>query len=241
MGPFRNRIALGHRFRSEVILLAAYLPPEMDAPFTEPAGRAVWQSFSTLMGEAAARVLQINPDEIQAGVRPMRDPAGRILGEAFIFDDVPGGAGYARAIYDHLGEISQLALDLARTCHNPECDSACYHCLLGYRNQSVHNLLDRQLARSLLEYLLNGSRPQIPARQLPALADTLRAYVPPGWRVREPASTPEPLVLVCERKGHTKRLELFHCIRWMHVPVPCRCRRSRSQQVSQRKRSPRST
>ena len=201
-GPFRNRIALGHRFRSEVILLAAYLPPEMDAPFTEPAGRAVWQSFSTLMGEAAARVLQINPDEIQAGVRPMRDPAGRILGEAFIFDDVPGGAGYARAIYDHLGEISQLALDLARTCHNPECDSACYHCLLGYRNQSVHNLLDRQLARSLLEYLLNGSRPQIPTRQLPALADTLRAYVPPGWRVREPASTPEPLVLVCERKGH---------------------------------------
>ena len=202
MGPFRNRIALGHRFRSEVILLAADLPPEVEAPFTEPSGRAVWQSFSTLMGEAAARVLQINPDEIQAGVRPMRDPAGRILGEAFIFDDVPGGAGYARAIHDNLEEISLQALDLARTCHNAECESACYHCLLGYRNQSVHNLLDRQLARSLLEYLLEGARPQIPSGLLPALADTLGAYVPPGWRVLESAATPDPFILVCERTGH---------------------------------------
>ena len=174
----------------------------MEAPFTEPSGRAVWQSFSTLMGEAAARVLQINPDEIQAGVRPMRDPAGRILGEAFIFDDVPGGAGYARAIHDNLEEISLQALDLARTCHNAECESACYHCLLGYRNQSVHNLLDRQLARSLLEYLLEGARPQIPSGLLPALADTLGAYVPPGWRVLESAATPDPFILVCERTGH---------------------------------------
>ena len=201
-GPFRNRIALGHRFRSEVILLAADLPSQMDAPFTEPAGRAVWQSFSTLMGEAAARVLQINPDEIQAGVRPMRDPAGRILGEAFIFDDVPGGAGYARAIHDNLEEISQLAMDLAKICHNPECRSACYHCLLGYRNQSIHNLLDRQLACSLLEYLLLDVQPEIPAQQLPALGETIRAYVPSGWQAADPAATADPFVLVCNRSGH---------------------------------------
>ena len=200
-GPFHNRVALGHRFRSEVILLAADLPEDMDAPFTEPAGRAVWQSFSTLMGEAAARVLQINPDEIQAGIRPMRDPAGRILGEAFIFDDVPGGAGYARAIHENLEEISRAALDMAQVCHNPECHSACYHCLLGYRNQSIHNLLDRQLARTLLEFLIHDVRPQVPSQQTHALGDALRAYVPPGWRTADRSNTPAPFALIAEPRS----------------------------------------
>ena len=51
---FANNVALGHKFSSEVVLLAMDMPPFLDAPFTEPSGRAVWQSFGTLMAEAAA-------------------------------------------------------------------------------------------------------------------------------------------------------------------------------------------
>ena len=103
----------------------------------EPSGRAIWYSFGTLMAEAAARVLQINPDEVQVGVRPMRDSLGRIQGEAFIYDNVPGGAGYARAIQDRLHEIVLKALEMGRQCPNQNCNEACYHCLLGYRNQRL--------------------------------------------------------------------------------------------------------
>ena len=77
---FANSVALGHKFRSEVVLLAVDMPDFLDAPFMEPSGRAVWHSFGTLMGEAAARALQINPDEIQVGVRPMCDSFGRVSG-----------------------------------------------------------------------------------------------------------------------------------------------------------------
>ena len=52
---FDNRVVLGHRFNSEVILLAVDMPNFLDAPMMEPSGRAVWYSFGTLMSEAAAR------------------------------------------------------------------------------------------------------------------------------------------------------------------------------------------
>ena len=104
---FDNRVVLGHRFRSEVILLAVDMPEFLDAPMMEPSGRAVWYSFGTLMSEAAARYLEIDPDEVQVGVRPMRDGFGRVQGEVFIYDNVPGGAGYARAIQDSLRGITQ--------------------------------------------------------------------------------------------------------------------------------------
>ncbi len=150
---FDNRVVLGHRFNSEVILLAPDMPEFLDAPITEPSGRAVWYSFGTLMAEAAARCLQVSPEELQVGVRPARDGYGRVQGEVFIYDNVPGGAGYARAVQDNLKEVTELAFEMGRTCPNPRCSGACYHCLLGYRNQHIHNLLDRRLAVSVTSAL----------------------------------------------------------------------------------------
>ena len=133
---FDNRVVLGHRFNSEVILLAVDMPDFLDAPMMEPSGRAVWYSFGTLMAEASARYLQVSPEEVQIGVRPTRDRIGRVQGEVFIYDNVPGGAGYARAIQDSLGQIIELALEMGRICPNVNCSGACYHCLLGYRESA---------------------------------------------------------------------------------------------------------
>ena len=96
---------LGHRFNSEVMLLAVDMPDFLDAPMMEPSGRAVWYSFGTLMAEAVAMYLQVSPEEVQVGVRPTRDLFGRVQGEVFIYDNVPGGAAYVKggAILGHRG------------------------------------------------------------------------------------------------------------------------------------------
>ena len=188
---FDNNVVLGHKFRSEVVLLGLDMPEFLDAPFREPSGKAVWHSFGTLISEAAARLLQINPDEIQAGVRPMRDSLGRIQGEVFIYDDVPGGAGYARAIHDNLEEIANLALALGRNCSNKDCAGACYHCILGYRNQRVHNLLDRNLGAAILEYLIQGNRPALSHQQANGATASLNEYMQGEWTVMEPGQLPD--------------------------------------------------
>lgn len=148
----------------------------------EPSGRAVWLSFGTLMAEAAARVLQINPDEIQVGVRPMRDSFGRIQGEVFIYDDVPGGAGYARAIHDNLKGVVDVALYMGKNCLNKDCGGACYHCLLGYRNQRVHNLLDRNLGIAVLEYLLRDQQPSLINGGTTGIMTGLNEYMRSIWK-----------------------------------------------------------
>lgn len=177
-----ERVALGHHFNSEVALFAVDLPDTLDAPFTEPHGKAVWYSFGTLMADAAAKILQVNPDEIQVGVRSMRDRLNRIQGEVFIYDDVPGGAGYARAIEANLEEISKLALYLGQTCINLDCSGACYYCLLGYRNQRIHNLLDRNLGVAVLDYLLSGREPRINQQDATEAASKILAYLPDTWQ-----------------------------------------------------------
>ena len=158
------------------------MPQFLDAPFVEPSGQAVWQSFGTLMAEAAARVLQINPDEIQVGARPMRDSFGRIQGEVFIYDDVPGGAGYARAIHDNLKEVTEMALYIGKNCPNNDCVGACYHCLLGYRNQRIHNLLDRSLGVAVLEYLLRDQQPPLIDGQATGILAGLNEYMRSIWK-----------------------------------------------------------
>ena len=177
-------------------MLALDMPDFLDASFLEPSGRAVWQSYGTLMGEAATRVLQIAPDEIQVGVRPMRDSFGRIQGEIYIYDDVPGGAGYARAIHDNLEEVVRMALEMGRNCPNPDGAGACYHCLLGYRNQRIHNLLDRDLGAAVLEYLLQGRLPELEAGEIAGLSDRLTAYIPPDWQSLDSGENHQPFSTV---------------------------------------------
>lgn len=195
---FENHVALGHRFNSEVILLALDLPESLDAPFTNPSGRAVWYSFGTLMGEATARILQIDPDEIQVGVRPMRDRFGRIQGEAFIYDDVPGGAGYARAIQENLEDVARFALDIGGKCPNPDCDAACYHCLLGYRNQWMHNLLDRELGAAVLGYALNNRIPRLSPSRTASMAMGVSEYARSRWPIIDAGDCPDPYIAVLE-------------------------------------------
>ena len=181
-------VHLVHQFTSQAITIAADLPLDLDPAFIEPAGRAVWHSFGTLIKEAASRHLQIVPEEIQAGVRPIKDNHGRVQGEVFIYDDVPGGAGYARAISDNLKDIAEIALAIGRRCTNDACRDACYHCLLSYSNQRHHHFLDRNLGTAMLEFLLNGTRPDIGMTDTNDILVRIGDFLPPKWRIRDPIS-----------------------------------------------------
>jgi len=136
---------------------------------------------------------------VQIGVRPIRDKLDRVQGEVFIYDNVPAGAGYARTVRSSLREIVELAQQMGRECHNPECGGACYRCLMGYRNQQLHNLLDRGLAMSLIDFILSGKEPCISPTEATSLSASVENYLPRGWQRAGSGSTPEPFGAIFER------------------------------------------
>ena len=186
--PSLNRVLLGHRFPSEIVQLGVELPPSLDADNRrgQAGGRAVWLSFGTLVANAAARVLQINAEELAVGVRSMRRPGDRVHGEVFLYDTLPGGAGHAREVQANLEPILRQALDDGHSCANPQCSGACYNCLLDYQNQPLHALLDRRLGTAMLQFLLEGREPSLSQQDAEAAVARLSPYVPTGWRALGP-------------------------------------------------------
>src|SRR5437660_2129923 len=179
-----NQVILGHQFFSEIILLGIGLPATMDAPLQQPSGRAVWYSFGILAANAAAIILQIDPGELQVGVRAVRRGLNhRLHGEVFLYDDVPGGAGYARAIEQNMKAILEKALELGEHCENPNCGGACYHCMFDYRKQLLHPLSDRALGAALLRFVLHRQQPSLSPAQISRGADSLAEYARTSWEV----------------------------------------------------------
>lgn len=181
VNPSANRVLLSHRFPSEVVLLGTDLPQSMDADVRGASGLAVWLSFGTVVLNAASRVLQINPEELRVDVRSARRPGGRIHGEVYMYDTLPGGAGYARDVESNLEPILRQALADSQTCTDSQCTSACYSCLLDYQNQFHHASLDRRLGHAVLDFLLNGAQPSLTQLEVDLAASRLIPYLPSGW------------------------------------------------------------
>jgi len=165
VGGTAHNVILAHKFISDILMIAVNLPSTLDAPINSPAGKALWYSFGTLIQIAASIHLQINPDELRVGIRPITLPDGRLSGEVYIYDTLPGGSGYAKDISANLLDIFKLALQLSKNCSNKHCEGACYSCLYDYRNQQIHLYLDRSLGGALLDYVLNSSMPILDKQQ----------------------------------------------------------------------------
>jgi Domain of unknown function (DUF1998)/Helicase conserved C-terminal domain len=207
-GPWVNELILVHPFHSEVLLLGVDLPQELDASFVTHSGQSIWNSFGTLIANAATKVLQIDPGELRAGVRPVRKADERLHAEVFLYDDVPGGAGYARRLKENLGAILDLAVDLGSTCANPLCNSGCYRCIFDYRNQGAHSKLDRPYGTDLLRFVVNDARPVMDAKRLKIGLDAVREYARGRYEIFPGYSTPYgevPMVL----KSKKNRIALW--------------------------------
>ena len=160
------------------------LPQELDADLRGPRGVsswATWLSFGTVLVNAASRFLEINPEELRVGVRPVARPGNRVHGEVYLHDTLPGGAGYARDIAANLEDIIQEALLLSRNCSDPACTGACYSCLLDYKNQMDHPYLDRSLGGALLDFILTGRRPELSEGDKQAAVRGLDDFLSAMW------------------------------------------------------------
>jgi len=71
-----------------------------------------------------------------------------------LYDDVPGGAGLVAQLEDEDLFIDALQRARARVEGGCGCDSSCYGCLRGYRNQFAHPYLDRRTALKVIELVL---------------------------------------------------------------------------------------
>lgn len=164
-----QRSVLLHGFQSDVVIVAINLTTSMDASPRRPGGRGAWLSLGTALLQAAAAHLQIDPSELAVGVRPWLHSDGRLLGEVFLYDTLPNGAGYAEEVAAEIETILERARELCAECPS-QCETACYRCLLDYGNQRYHALLDRQLAWDMIEFVLEGSEPELSwGRQMQAL------------------------------------------------------------------------
>lgn len=119
---------------------------------------------------------QLEDNELAAEPLPDADDRKMIL----LYESAEGGAGVLRRFIDDPCTISEVAAEALRICHfdpitggdeksapnaREACEAACYDCLLSYRNQREHLLLDRQVVRDFLMELKDATLSASPAEK----------------------------------------------------------------------------
>jgi very-short-patch-repair endonuclease len=107
-------------------------------------------TFQFALERAIEAVYKLEADELASD----RLGQGRHL---LFWEAAEGGAGVLSQILEDPQAFERLALAALDICHfqqeKESCTKACYQCLLSYRNQFDHPLLDRYLIRSWLQQL----------------------------------------------------------------------------------------
>jgi ATP-dependent helicase YprA (DUF1998 family) len=162
-----RHIVLGTDFITDIALFSMEVTPPLSLlPGQYPTDVAL-RTVSEALAKAASKLLEIEPGELMAEYRPSLTPEGRdgLKAEIFLYDTLPGGAGFASQLVDRGAELLQLALKLVETC--PEnCDASCYRCLRSFKNKFEHRLLDRHVAAELLKFLITGALPDFDRERL---------------------------------------------------------------------------
>jgi ATP-dependent helicase YprA (DUF1998 family) len=154
----KQTVALGSISKTDTLYVGLRaIPDGFDAELSphRTDRKGAWSSFSFLLGQSAAMLLDVDPSEFQAGVH-VDASTGKLVARAFFADSLENGAGYAT----HLGQEDNLRRPLASAAdlvdrmaeddHADDCDSSCYDCLREYWNQRHHAILDWRLAADLL-------------------------------------------------------------------------------------------
>lgn len=152
------RVALLSQKTTDVFLMDMQRWPK--GTFADPReieGRAAWFSFSFMLRIAAAKQLDIDPQELSAGFRTIMGDDGRPSAQGFLSDALENGAGYCRWLGNeanmrhvlHLCDpatASSIATKWLNPAHAEACDTSCNRCLREYYNLPYHGLLDWRLA-----------------------------------------------------------------------------------------------
>ena len=164
--PTRH-LVLGTDFITDITLFSMRVAAPLNLkPGHSPTTIAL-RTVSEALADAACQLLEIEPGELMAEFRPALTPAGKsgLEAEVFLYDTLPGGAGFSSQLADCGQELFQRALRLMIGCPE-ECDASCYRCLRSFKNKFEHSLLDRHVGVEFLAYLLTGEQPQFNAVRL---------------------------------------------------------------------------
>lgn len=166
IGPSRH-LVLGTDFITDIALFSMRVAAPLKLKPGHYSTDVALRTVSEALAKAACQILEIEPGELMAEYRPALTPAGKsgLEAEIFLYDTLPGGAGFASQFSDRGLELFQRALHLLRTCPE-DCDASCYRCLRSFKNKFEHGLLDRHVGAELLEYLLAGQNPGFSAERL---------------------------------------------------------------------------
>jgi len=163
----QRAVALGSVEVTDVLLLGlSDLPVGIDmdplaVKHRRASRKAVWYSLGFLLRESAARLLDIQSQELRVGLRIFGTFEDRRT-ELFLADALENGAGYATHLgspgvfADLLAAADAYLVELAQGEHGEQCDTACYDCLRDYYNMAYHPLLDWRLARDVVVLLQGG-------------------------------------------------------------------------------------
>jgi ATP-dependent helicase YprA (DUF1998 family) len=169
-----SKVVLGTDFISDVALLSFILGDGVTlAPITSLTEVAM-RTMAEAVSRAATDLLQIEHGEVVSEYRAAVTEAG-VLGhevEMFIFDTLPGGAGFSQNAVEEPLTLLQHAREIMATCPG-QCQSSCYRCLRSFRNRLDHSLLDRHIGVSLIDYLLTGTASAFDPKRLWAAAEVM--------------------------------------------------------------------
>jgi hypothetical protein len=152
-------------------------------------------SMQSALKHAIQRVFELEENEL--AVEPLPDVGDRRI--LLFYESAEGGAGVLRRLLDEPQAFSQVAREALVVSHydpatgldhggeigSEGCEAACYECLLSYRNQIDHELLDRRLAVAALGPYLSatvtaGTGPS-PAHHDAALRDGAESTLEQEW------------------------------------------------------------
>lgn len=162
------RIALLSRRHTDVVIVDIdKWPAGIYADPRSVSGRAAWYSFAFLLRIAAATQLDVDIQELQAGIRTI-EFENMPRGQAFLSDNLENGAGYCRWLGDgdNLRQLlsaccdlktGQIAAKWVNNEHFSTCDTSCSHCLRDFYNMQYHGLLDWRLALDMARIAMDSS------------------------------------------------------------------------------------
>jgi ATP-dependent helicase YprA (DUF1998 family) len=165
----------------------------------EPAQRLDAEAMASLEAALKSAILveyQLEEDELATEPLPSRDDRRLIL----LYESAEGGAGVLKRLVtepDQLRRVARRALtlchfdpdtgyDLAGQIQTEPCEAACYDCLMSYRNQLDHQLLDRkQVVSELMSIrdatVVPGTGPAAAGEHLTGLVSQADSTLEESW------------------------------------------------------------
>lgn len=138
--------------------VVGFIPLDQDAM---PAGSSAFWSFAEVLRRSSQMLLDIDPQELQTGLRPTR-LHGYQGAKVFVADAIDNGAGYAvelaqPEVFSQLLSTTRerLTAQYGVPSHR-SCTTSCPDCLRAWDNQALHGALDWRLALDMLD-LASGS------------------------------------------------------------------------------------